>query len=114
MGRGDYPGATLEWPARDWTGYHVLQFDTYLESGPGLDLVVKIEDLDHDGRYQRSLPPDWSSLTPGPNRTRIALSEVERAPDGRRLDLRHIRRLQFFTVGPARPRTLFLDGIRLR
>ena len=23
MGRGDYPGATLEWPVRDWTGYHV-------------------------------------------------------------------------------------------
>ena len=53
-------------------------------------------------------------LRPGPNRTRIALSEVERAPDGRRLDLRRIRRLQFFTVDPSGPRTLYFDGIRLR
>ena len=60
-------------------------------------------------RYHRTVP-----LTPGPNHTRIALSEVERAPDGRRLDLRRIRRLQFFTVGPSGPRTLFFDGIRLR
>ena len=113
MGEGDYPGATLEWPARDWAAYDDLQFDIYLESGPGLDLVVKIEDLDHDGRYQdryhRTVP-----LGPGPNRTRIELSEVARAPRRRRLDLRRIRRLQFFTVGPSRPRTLYFDGIRLR
>ncbi|MEJ7638627.1 MAG: VanZ family protein [Singulisphaera sp.] len=113
MGRGDFPGATLEWPVRDWTGYHDLQFDTYLEPGSGLDLVVKIEDAYYDGRYGdrylRTVP-----LTPGPNRTRIALSEVERVPDGRRLDLGRIRRLQFFTVGPSGPRTLFFDGIRLR
>ncbi len=113
MGRGDFPGATLEWPVHDWAGYHDLEFDTYLESGSGLDLVVKIEDSRYDGRYEdryhRTVP-----LTPGPNRTRIALSEVERVPDGRRLDLGRIRRLQFFTVGPSGPRTLFFDGIRLR
>jgi len=113
MGRGDYPGATLEWPVHDWAGYHDLEFDTYLESGPGLDLVVKIEDSHHDGRYQDRYHRTVS-LTPGPNRTRIALSEVERATDGRRLDLSRIRRLQFFTVGPSGPRTLFFDGIRLR
>ncbi len=113
MGRGGYPGATLEWPARDWKSYDELQFDTYLESGAELDLVVKIEDSHYDGRYGDRFHRTVS-LMPGPNRTRIALSEVERAPDGRRLDLGRIRRLQFFTVGPAGPRTLFFDGIRLR
>ncbi len=113
MRRGDYPGATLEWPAPDWAAYENLLFDLYLESGPGLDMVVKIEDSDRDGgyrdRYHRTLP-----LVPGLNRITIALSEVERAPVGRRLDLRRIRRIQFFTIDPAGPRTFYLDGIRLR
>ncbi len=113
MGRGDYPGATLDWPAPDWRPYDRLEFDTYLESSPGLDLVVKIEDWRHDGRYGDRYHRKVR-LRPGPNHTRIPLSEVERAPDKRRLDLGRIRRLQFFTVGPSGPRTLYFDGIRLR
>ncbi len=113
LARGHYPGATLEWPVRDWTGYHDLEFDTYLDSGARLDLVVKIEDSHDDGRYQDRFHR-MVSLTPGPNHTRIALAEVERAPEGRLLDLRRIRRLQFFTVGLSGPRTFFFDGIRLK
>lgn len=113
MGRGDYPGATLEWPVHDWTGYDDLEFDTYLESGPALDLVVKIEDSHNDGRYQDRFHR-LVSLMPGPNHTRIALSEVERPLGGRLIDLSRIRRLQFFTVDPSGPRTLYFDGIRLR
>ena len=89
------------------------EFDTYLESGPGLDLVVKIMDSHDAGRYQDRFHR-MVSLMPGPNHTRIALSDVERAPEGRLLDLRQIRRLQFFAVSPSEPRTLYFDNIRLR
>jgi hypothetical protein len=52
-------------------------------------------------------------LEPGPHHIRIPLSEVERAPKGRNIDLRRVRRLEFFTETQPRPFTLFLDNIRL-
>ena len=107
-----YPAATLVWPLHDWSNYTALEFDTYLEPGPPVDLVVKIEDQEHDGRYadrfHRSL-----HLVPGPHHTRIALSDVERAPQGRKLDLTRVRRLQFFAVRLPATVTMSLDNIRL-
>ena len=78
-----------------------------------MDLVVKIEDQLHNGRYEDRFHR-LERLEPGPHHIRIPLSEVERAPKGRNIDLRRIRRLEFFTETQPRPFTLFLDIIRLR
>jgi hypothetical protein len=113
MNQGVYPGATLAWPFHDWSMYHDLELDIYLESGPPLDLIVKIEDQEHDGRYEDRFQR-LERLAPGPNHVRIPLSEVERAPRGRKLDLSRIRRLQLFTINQPRSVTLFLDNLGLR
>jgi hypothetical protein len=112
LDQATYPGATLVWPLHDWSNYTALEFDTYLEPGPPLDLVVKIEDQEHDGRYadrfHRSL-----HLVPGPHHVRIVLSEVERAPLGRKLDLTRVRRLQFFAVDLPAAVSMSMDNVRL-
>jgi VanZ family protein len=110
---GVYPGAALKWPVPDWSDHQELAFDVYVAGHHPLDLVVKIQDQLHNqetsDRYQRPV-----RLTPGANRVSIALSEVAAAPAGRTLDLRKISMLQFYTVRPARPQTLYLDHIHLR
>jgi len=113
MDRGTYPGALLNWLIPDWSSYHALEWDTYLEPGPPLDLVVKIEDATHNGRYEDRFH-GVVRLIPGPNHSRIELADVERGPRGRKLDLRRIRRLHLFTIRPRMPRTIYFDEIRLR
>ncbi len=113
LDRGRYAGVTYAWPVHDWSAYRDFEFDAYLEPGPQLDLVVKIEDMKHNGRYEDRFHR-LERLQPGPHRIRISLSDVERAPRGRKFDLRRVRRLEFFTETQPRPFTLFLDNLRLR
>jgi hypothetical protein len=113
MDRGTYPAATLAWPVRDWSAYTALEFDVYLESGPAVDLVLKIEDSAHDGRYADRFHRTVH-LVPGPHRVRIPLSEVEEAPLGRKLDLARVRRLQVFAVHLPSTVTVYLDDVRLK
>jgi VanZ family protein len=113
LGTGPYPGATLAWPVPDWSGYRYFEFDVGLVSRSPLDLVVKIEDQGSSGRYEDRFER-VERLGPGLHSIRIPLADVERLPSGRRLDLTRIQRVQFFTVRPPMPRTLFLDNLRLR
>jgi hypothetical protein len=113
LDKGKYAGVTFAWPVHDWSAHSYLEFDVYLEPGPPMDLVVKIEDQEQNGRYEDRFHR-LERLEPGPHHIRIPLSEVERAPKGRNIDLRRIRRLEFFTETQPRPFTLFLDIIRLR
>jgi hypothetical protein len=111
--QGKYAGVTYAWPVHDWSAYSDFEFDAYLEPGPRLELVVKIEDQKHNGRYEDRFHR-IERLEPGPHHVRIPLSEVKRAPKGRELDLKRIRRLEFFTESQPRPFILFLDNFQLR
>jgi hypothetical protein len=113
LDKGKYAGVTFAWPVRDWSAYSYLEFDVYLEPGPPMDLVVKIEDQEHNGKYEDRFHR-IQRLEPGPHHVRVRLSDVERAPRGRKLDLRRVRRLEFFTESQPRPFVLFLDNLRLR
>ncbi len=108
-----YPSVSLYWPVEDWSPYQSLTFDIMLTGDEPLPLVVKIEDVDHNGevndRYHARI-----ILKPGLNSPRIRLAEVAIAPHGRTMDLRRIKRVQFFTVNLEKPRVLFLDNVRLR
>ena len=112
LGPGVYPGATLDWPVRDWSGYRTLRFDAYLAPGAPLDLAVKIEEHNRVGgagdRFERLV-----RLEPGPNRITIALADIARAPGGRPLDLRRIGKFQLFVDGLDRVATIYLDDVRL-
>lgn len=113
MQPGVYPGIGTRYPLPDWSRYEELVFDIELDEGPPLDIIVKIEDEQHNhehyDRFHRRV-----RLLPGRRRVRVALSGVVAAPRGREMDLRCISFLQFFTVHLDSPRTLYLDNIRLR
>lgn len=113
IGPGPYPAATLTWPSRDWSGHAALTFDAYLDPGPPMDLVVKVEGRGMAPRYEDRFHR-VVRLNPGPQRVRIALADVERVPSGRRLDLRQVGRLEFFAVDLRSPRVVYLDDLRLR
>lgn len=113
-----YTGAALRWPLPDWTAYRSLYFDLYLNETdvaghPPLVLIVKLEDAHHnnnpDDRFHRTV-----RLSSGWNRVRIRLSDVVSLPNGRKFDLSRVAFLQFFTVRPSHPQTIYLDNIHLR
>jgi len=108
-----YPGCSMEYPYEDWSGYEAIALDAFLDGPAPLDLIVKIEDAQHNDesydRFERRV-----RLLPGMQRVRIALSDVAAAPRDRTMDLSRIARVQFFAVRLASPRTIFLDNIHLR
>jgi hypothetical protein len=109
---GHWPSAMLRWPPPDWTGRRVLAFDAWLAGDEALPLVLKVVDRWHDGTYE-----DRShvriSLQPGANAVRVALATIERAPARRPLDLERVAALQLFAEDLARPRTVWIDHVRL-
>lgn len=110
---GVYPGIGTPWPPRDWSGHDVLEFDVELDDGPPLNMVVKVEEADREELSEERFEQVFR-LLPGRRHIEIPLSAVATAPRGRELDLRQIGFVQLFTVDLDRPRTLFLDNVRLR
>lgn len=110
---GKSSGLGMEKPIPDWSKYTQLVFDLYVAEGPPLDWYVLIEDRPSrktsDDRFEKRF-----RILPGRQRIVIPLTDVERGPRGRRLDLGRISWLHLFTVGSDTPRTLFLDNLRLR
>lgn len=113
LDRGRYPGAALRCPPTDWSLYSELVFDLRVDEGAELDLIVKVEDVEHSGerddRFEQRI-----RLGPGRRRVVIPLAEIEAGPRSRRLDLRHVAFVQLFTVRPRQRRTLYLDNVHLR
>ncbi|MGD9648704.1 MAG: hypothetical protein AB7U73_23540 [Pirellulales bacterium] len=118
-----YPGIYMLWTPNDWLrfasngrdakGPVELVFDLWHAEGPPLDVVVKVVDLYHTYRVKNDCYEEPVQLTPGPNRIRISLDEIARAPRTRRMDLSHVRLLQFYVDSLDRPRTLYVDNIHL-
>lgn len=108
-----YSSITMYWPVPDWSAYEALTFDILLKGAEPLPLTVKIEDVKHNGdvkdRYNGTF-----ELQPGIHSYRIRLWDIATAPEGRTLNLRRIKRVQFFTHDLQEPRELLIDNIRLR
>ncbi len=109
---GIYPGVTLAHPVRDWSGFTECLADVYLSDGPPLDMIVKIQDFEHNQEYHDRFH-QTVRLSPGQNTIRVNLDEARRAPRDREMDLKQVATLSLFTVELDAPRTLYLDNVRL-
>lgn len=107
-----YPGATMSAPLSDWRGYRALAFDLHVDEGEPLEFVITVSDEDHDGDYYDRFNQEMR-LGPGAHRIRIPLAEVEAEPRGRAMDMSRIAGFQVFVVEPAKPRTYYVDAVRL-
>lgn len=107
-----WPGATLGWPLADWRGYRALAFDLYVDGDAPLDLILKVSDAEHDGRYADRFHQALH-LAPGANHVEVPLARIRAAPARREMDMARIAGVQLFADGLDRPRTFFLDDLRL-
>jgi VanZ family protein len=107
-----WPGLKMAEVYPDWSGYDVLAFDIYAEVAPPVELVLRIDDFDHDGRYTDRFNLDlW--LEPGMNTFRVPIEDVLAAPAGRRMDPRRMAKVFLFAAEPDVPFTLYWNGFRL-
>lgn len=110
-----YSGVSLAYFPGDWRGYRYLAIEVLNPSPDLLEITCRIHDRRHeegDRRYQDRfnrfyrLPPGWNEL-------RIDLGDVARTPAGRTMDLGEIRSVGLFAMKLPKPRTMYLDSVRL-
>ncbi|MDF0748743.1 succinyl-CoA synthetase subunit beta [Marinobacter sp. 71-i] len=110
-----YSGMSLHNFPADWRGYNELVIDLYNPQDQLFGMALRINDIEHDlgdnaynDRFNTRL-----TLSPGPNRFRLDLSQVRNAPRGRAMDMQKIRRVILFATGIQEPKTVYLRDIRL-
>lgn len=94
-----WTGVTLRYFPEDWSGYRVLRYRMYLPGEQPAPLWLRIHDLAHARSDQLSHDRynGLIRLTPGWNDFQVPLERIANTPSGRRMDLRHIRHLRWFT-----------------
>ncbi|MEP1217331.1 MAG: succinyl-CoA synthetase subunit beta [Marinobacter sp.] len=110
-----YSGASLHNFPGDWQGYGHLVLSLYNPQDQPLHMTLRINDTQHDqgdnaysDRFNTRL-----TLDPGQNNVRLDLDQIRRAPTGRTMNMREVRRLMLFTTGLTEPQTVYLRDIRL-
>ena len=100
----------------DWTNYKFISFDIYNPQEQGIELVFRINDVDHDkgkglytDRFNRKL-----TIEHGWNHFDIGLDEVQHAPEKRLMNMQEIKRIVFFTSKLQEPKILYLDNVLLK
>lgn len=111
LGKTDWPGVNFNAGKMDFSGYHRLALDIHNPGGM-FDLILRLDD-DGDCSSQDTRCLHGFSLTNGWNHFTVPVTELERAPKTRRLNLRAIRRLVLFSDGQSVPPIFFLDNVRL-
>ena len=109
---GIYPGLSSEVFRHDWRGFETLKLDVFLAGETSLPLTLRIDDFAHNQEYTARFNRTFV-LTPGTNQLAIDLTEVERAPSDRRMDMAKVASLCLFTFRLETERTLYLDHLRL-
>lgn len=115
---GPYSGIDFFEPVADWTAYRELVLDLTHPGAEPLALMLRVHDAAHDHRYEDryngsvTLPPAQRSVIA------IPLSEIERGPRDRRLDLTSVADLMLFVSLAEAPDALgrewFVSRIWLR
>ncbi len=107
--RGNYPGVARRVPS-DWRGYARLDLD--LVASTPTEVVIRIHDLDHDGRhadrFNRTL-----KLDAGPARVSIPMDAIRTGPRERELALDRVHELILFVPRPPSPTIVCFDNIVL-
>lgn len=111
-----YSGFTLKYFPRNWRGYQWFRFRIYNPSEEAIRLTCRIHDKWHTQGPQlyadrfnrtRSIPVGWHTIA-------IPLDDVRMAPAGREMDLGRIYAVGFFATQLPRPRTIYIDDLRLK
>jgi hypothetical protein len=107
-----WPGVDVVEPWPDWRGYSSLRFQVYAEQPAPRQLVLRIDDEQHDGthrdRFNRSF-----DIHAGVNDIVVPLADIRRAPKGRELDLSRVDRVLLFSRRPEAAYELLIGPMTL-
>jgi len=111
---GQYSLVAMQYFYRDWRGFSALALDVYNPDEP-VDIAIKVYDRQHaeTGLYGDDRFDSLYALKQGWNEIRIPIHDIEHSPAKRLMQLDQIYGFQLFLVDQPRPRTLFIDHIRL-
>lgn len=107
-----YSGLGLRNFPRDWTGYRLLQLQVHNPQENPLTLHFRIHDQHHNNQHSDRYNQTFQ-LQPGWNKLQISLDDVLRGPRTRPLDLSRVAGMGVFVGKLARPRTIYLDEVKL-
>lgn len=110
-----YTGAVFNRLINDWSGYKNFSFDIYNPDPQAFTMTVRVNDLDHqasgwasEDRFNRSL-----NLEQGWNHFTFSLDDLKSAPAHRKMNLKQIVWVEFFSGKLPTPRTVYFDNMRL-
>lgn len=100
----EYPGLEFHEPYPDWRGYSMLAVDVANAQPHDLHLVVRVHDAHHDNQFEDRFNRRFTVRAGERNVFRFSLHDIERAPQGRRMDMERIAGIVVFRAddGPAR------------
>lgn len=110
-----YSGIGLKDFPQNWDGYRAVGLQVYNPAAEPLTLHFRIHDRFHrqyDNAYSDRFNTSFQLHT-GWNQLRVTLAEVAAAPKERTLDLRQVAGLGVFVGKLERPRTIYLDEVKL-
>jgi len=99
-----------------WQGYGYLLFDLYNPDTQPLDLVIRIDDVQHqlgDNAYSDRFNQKLH-LEPGWNAIKIPIDEIQHAPAKRLLQLDEIKSIVIFAMKLPEEHDIYLDNLRLQ
>lgn len=108
-----WPGFSVQEVHPDWSGYEALALDVYAERPVPVRLVVRVDDLAHDGTNRRDRFSRRFEIEPGLNRIRIPIADILAAPAGRSMDVRRMKKIIVFAERPTAPFSVYLSDLRL-
>ena len=110
-----YSGIALNYFPENWMDYKELQFSIYNPDKKPIHLTCRIHDRRHSqgqqlysDRFNKNF-----SISNGWNLIRIPLEEILNAPYKRKIALNQIQGLAIFAVSLSKPRTVYIDYVRL-
>ena len=114
LGTRKYAGTTLRRSFGDWRGYNTFAFSIY---NPGKDIFFTVSIRDHPhfrrgGEYHDRFNRKFKT-NKGWNDVSIPIADILNAPSERKLELDRLSEVVIFTTGLKKPRTIYLDHVRL-
>ena len=109
---GAYPGISMIEPYPDWSAYNELKMVVYSELLRPNNLVLRVNDYHHDQTYEDRFNKVLT-IDRGMNYIHIPLEEIRKAPSGRKMDMKNISEVIFFSAVPAEGLYLYVSDIRL-
>lgn len=110
-----YSGVGLKDFPPDWSDYRAVSLQVFNPDSEPLDLHFRIHDQQH--RLYKNAYSDRYNTTfnihPGWNHLQVSLADVAQAPKNRQLDLSHVAGLGVFVGKLDKPRTIYLDEVKL-